>query len=185
MNAVHYFTAFTYHEVALHKFQVIGHFVLLGIHGSSVNLVLVDVDAGDMTASKARDLSSRAANTAAHVKNLHVTLDSNLRRNEVFVPSNSLLEWLAICESTKVKGSAPSVFIKVGREVVVPLLRISFNYVNRLEENKLLSCDAGIIVCSRLSNCRGLVFSRLVVPVLKVFIDCCSSCSLVFAHHGT
>lgn len=104
--------------------------MLLGIHGGSVNLVLIDVDACDMAASKGRNLSGWAANTAAHVKNFHVTFDSDLSCDEVFVSGNGLLEWLAGCETTKVKGPAPSIFVKVGRKVVVPLLRISYGCIN-------------------------------------------------------
>lgn len=89
--------------------------MFLGIHGSPVNLVLVEIDSSDVAASKARNFSRGSANAAAHVKNFHASLDSNLAGEIMLMSGYGVAEWFPERKSTKVKGSAPSIFVNVGR----------------------------------------------------------------------
>lgn len=85
----------------------------------TVDLVVVVVQAGDMTSGKLGNFARRATNTAPNVEHLHALFDSDRVREIVLVASNRLEEGLAVRKAAEVEGLAPSILIEVGREVVV------------------------------------------------------------------
>lgn len=72
-----------------------------------------------MSASELGNLPSWSTNTTANIKNLHALLDTNAVRKVVLMASDSLVEWLAVCEAAEVEGLSPSVLVQVGSKVVV------------------------------------------------------------------
>lgn len=109
----------TYHEVTLDKLELVREALLLSIVGRAVNLVVVVVQAGDMTSSELGNLAGRTADTAANVKDPHALLDSDAVCEVMLVAGNGLEKGLADAEAAEVERLAPSVFVKVGREVVI------------------------------------------------------------------
>ena len=87
--------------------------------GGTLNLVVVVVEAGNVGASELGNLTGRAADTAADVENLHALLDADAVGEVVLVSGNGLVEGLAGRETAEVEGLSPSVFVQVGRQVVV------------------------------------------------------------------
>ena len=87
--------------------------------GSTLDLVVVVVQAGDVGTSKLGNLTSRATDTAADIEDTHVLLDADLVGEVVLVAGNSLVEGLADGVAAEVEGLAPAVLVQVGCEVVV------------------------------------------------------------------
>jgi hypothetical protein len=86
---------------------------------SALNLIVVVVQASDVSTGELSNLSGRAANTTSNIKDLVSIFDANLSSKVVFVAGDGLVETLAICETAEVKGLAPAILVKVGCEVVV------------------------------------------------------------------
>jgi hypothetical protein len=91
----------------------------LGIVGSTLDLVIVVVEANDIDASEAGHLSCGAADTAADIKNLHVFSETHSVSKVVLVASNGLVEVLALVESAEMERLAPSVLVEISGKVVV------------------------------------------------------------------
>ncbi len=89
--------------------------------GSTVNLVVVVVETGDVRIGELGNLARRSADTTANVQHLHALLDADLRGKVVLVAGNGLVERLAGGESAEVEALAPSVLVDVGGEVVVAI----------------------------------------------------------------
>jgi len=68
----------THHEIPLDKFQLVREPFLSRICSRTLNLVVVIVEAGNMSASKLCNLARRAANTAANIKHAHAILDADV-----------------------------------------------------------------------------------------------------------
>ena len=101
----------TYHKITFHECQLIGQSLLLGICGSTLNLVVIVVETSDVGAGKLCDFACRAPYSTANIKDFHAILDANLSSQIVLMTRNSLRERLAICETAEVKGLSPTVLI--------------------------------------------------------------------------
>lgn len=104
----------------------------------------------------------------------------------MFVSGDGAVECLSVCEAAEVEALAPSVLVEIGCEVVVPILlgknlvssyTLSFEHLSyqrmqvvECRGKDLLSSDGGIVISPLLSDQLGLVFSLLVIPVLKVLL---------------
>jgi hypothetical protein len=95
--------------------------LLLGISCSTLNLIVVVVEASDVCASELCDLSSWSSNTASNIENSVSILDTNLRGKIVFVTSNGLVERFTVGETAEMEGLAPAVFVEICSKVVVAL----------------------------------------------------------------
>jgi hypothetical protein len=71
------------------------------------------------------NLSSRSANTASNVKDLHTRFDTNIMSKVVFMTSDSTIEGLAIGKAAEVKALRPSVLVEICSEVIVSRMLIS------------------------------------------------------------
>lgn len=101
----------THHEVALDKGQLLGEALLGSVVGSTLDLVVVVVQAGDVGTSELGNLTSRATDTAADIENAHVLLDADLVGEVVLVAGNGLVEGLAEGVAAEVEGLAPTVLV--------------------------------------------------------------------------
>lgn len=110
---------FTNHEITLDKLKLVGQTLLEGVVGSSLDLVVVVVQAGNMSTCELGDLTGGTTHTATDIKNLHAVLDTDLVGKVVFMTGNGLVKGLALGESAEVEGLAPSVFVEIGSKVVV------------------------------------------------------------------
>lgn len=123
----------THHEITWHKVEQAGKAFLGRVVGRPLHLVCVEVETSDVRAGELDNLSGRSADAAADVKDLHARLDACLVRNVVFVSGDGLSEPLAVGESAEVERLTPSIFVKVGREVIISnILNISFHEVYRV-----------------------------------------------------
>jgi hypothetical protein len=87
--------------------------------GSSLNLVVIVVETGNVYTRELDNLSSRATNTTTNVQDLHVILEVHDVGEVVLVTGDSLFERFAICETAEVEGLTPTILVKVGSQVVV------------------------------------------------------------------
>jgi hypothetical protein len=87
--------------------------------GGSLNLVVVVVQASNMSTGELGDLTGGTTHTATDIKNLHSLLDTNLVGKVVLMAGNGLVEGLTLGKSAEVEGLAPSVFVEIGSKVVV------------------------------------------------------------------
>jgi hypothetical protein len=111
--------SWTYHEVTFHKFQLVCKAFLLGISGSTLNLVVIVVQTGDVCTSELCDFSRWPTNTTANIEDFVSVLDTNLRGEVVFVTGNGLVERFPVCETAEVEGLAPTVLVEICSEVVI------------------------------------------------------------------
>jgi len=65
------------------------------------------------------DFSGGPSDTAANIKNLHSSLDTDLGSKVVLVASDGLIEGLARGVAAEVEALAPAILVQVGGEVVV------------------------------------------------------------------
>lgn len=104
----------------------------MGVVIRSRNLVLVEVQAGDMrNAGELGDLAGRAANTAANVKHTHSGTKRHAVGDVVLVTGDGAVKRLSVGEAAEVEALAPAVLVEVGSKVVVPnsdKLEASFGY---------------------------------------------------------
>lgn len=91
--------------------------------GGTLDLVVIVVQAGDVSAGELGNLTSGTANTAADIKNLHILSDANAVGKVVLVAGNGLIERLAGREAAEVERLAPAIFVQVGRQVIVAVER--------------------------------------------------------------
>lgn len=87
----------------------------------STDLVRIDIQAGDVGSSKLDDFSCWPSNTAANIQHPHPRFDANVTCQKVFMSSHSLTKFLTVGKSTEVECLAPAIFIKIGRQVVIPI----------------------------------------------------------------
>lgn len=87
--------------------------------GCAVDLIVVVVEASDASASELGNLAGGTANTTTNIKNLHALLHVHSVREVVLVAGDSLVERLADGEAAEVERLSPSIFVQVGRQVVV------------------------------------------------------------------
>jgi 4-hydroxy-3-methylbut-2-enyl diphosphate reductase IspH len=92
---------------------------LLCIPRSTLNLVIVIVQANNIDARKLDNLASRAAHTASHIENTHVIAQAHLVRKVVFMTGNGLIERFTVSKAAKMEALAPAVLVEVGCEVIV------------------------------------------------------------------
>ncbi|KAI6771855.1 hypothetical protein HG531_009480 [Fusarium graminearum] len=138
---------------------LVGQTLLEGVVGSSLDLVVVVVQAGNMSTCELGDLTGGTTHTATDIKNLHAVLDTDLVGKVVLMTGNGLVKGLALGESAEVEGLAPSVFVEIGSKVVVAA---------RFD-----------------SLLRSLVLCGLVIPVLEVLINSSLLSSTALAEHGS
>lgn len=170
------------HEITLDEGQLVGEVLLLCVAGCTLNLVIVVVQAGNVSTGELGDLSSWSTNTAANIQNLHALLDTDVVSEVVLVASNGLVEWLAECEAAEVERLAPSVLVQVGSKVVVMLGESCVLLLSCLC-GKLVNAHAGTWNgATYLSDLLGLVGSSLVVPMFEVLINCDLLRSVVLVH---
>lgn len=79
--------------------------------GGTLDLVVVVVQAGDVSAGELGDLTSGAANTTADIKDLHTFLDADVVGEVVLMTGDGLVERLAKGVSAEVEGLAPAVLV--------------------------------------------------------------------------
>lgn len=87
--------------------------------GSTLDLVIVVVQANDIGAGEFDHFSCWTTNTASDVQNSLALLHVHDVGEVVLVTGNCLFEWLAVCESAEVEGLAPAVLVEIGSEVVI------------------------------------------------------------------
>lgn len=85
-------------------------------------MVLVDVEPGDVAASELDEFTRGATDTATNVEYFHITLDADAGGQVVLVTGNGSREGLSVCESAKMEGLAPRVFVQVRGKVVVSVI---------------------------------------------------------------
>lgn len=113
----------TYHKVTLDELELARQTFLDRVPGGTGNLVVVVIEARDVGISELGNLPSGSTDTAANVQNLHARLDADLRRQEVLMARNGLVEGLAGRIPAEVEALAPAVLVQVGREIVVAVRR--------------------------------------------------------------
>ena len=94
--------------------------------GSTVDLVVIVVEAGDVSTRELGNLTGRATDTTADVENLHSLLDPHAVGEVVLMASNGLVEGFAVGEAAEVEGLAPAILVEVGCQVVVAKLELVF-----------------------------------------------------------
>jgi hypothetical protein len=141
------------HEVALGEGDLLVKTLLLGVHGSALNLVVVVVEAHDVAAGELCDLSCGSADTAADVQHSRALLDAHLQGQVVLVSCGGLLEGLALAVAAEVEALSPTILVQVCGKVVV------------------VAGEGCVLVAAGLAVGIGLVASGLVVPMLEVLVD--------------
>ena len=126
------------HEVALDELELTRETVANSVVGGAVDLVVVVVEAGDVSISELGDFARRATDTATNIENLHALLDADLGSEIVLVTGNSLVERLAGGEAAEVEGLAPTILVDIGREVVVAA-RDRFVSLDAFQQSKHLA----------------------------------------------
>lgn len=91
------------HEVALDKVDLAREAGFLRVLARTRHLELVDRHAGHVGVCEACDLASRAPDTAAHVEDAHLGSDADLLGEVVLVPSDRLVESLALVVAREVE----------------------------------------------------------------------------------
>lgn len=108
-----------YHKVTLNKLELVRQTFPGCVPRCTSNLVLIDVEPGDVAASKLHNFPCRATHTATNVEDFHIALDADTGCQVVLVTGDGLREGLSVCEPAKMKGFTPSVFVKVRGKVIV------------------------------------------------------------------
>lgn len=90
----------------------------------TLDLIVVVVKTGDVSTSELGNLAGRAANTATDIENLHALLNADAVGEVVLMSGNSLVERLSERETAEVERLAPSVFVQIGRKVVVAIVEV-------------------------------------------------------------
>jgi hypothetical protein len=109
----------TYHKVALDVLELARKTLLGSIGGGTVNLIVVVVETGDVSASELGNLASGSTNTTANIEHLHAFLDAHGVGEVVFMTRDGLVERLTSRESTKVERLTPAVLIQIRGQIVV------------------------------------------------------------------
>lgn len=113
------------HEVTLDKGHLLGEALLGGVVGSTVNLVVVVVETGDVGTRELDHLTGGATNTTANVQNLHALLETGLHGEIVLVTGDGLVEGLTVGETAEVEGGAPAVLVEISSQIVVAVANVS------------------------------------------------------------
>ena len=92
-----------YHEIALHKFQLVCNTLLLGIPCSTINLVVIVVQSGDVRAGKFGNLSCGSTHTTSNIEDFITVFDADFGGEVVFVAGNGLIEGFTVCETAEVE----------------------------------------------------------------------------------
>ncbi len=77
------------------------------------------------------EFARRPDHTTAYVEEPISILDTNLRGEIVFMTGNGLVEGLPICEATEMERLAPTIFIEIRPEIVVPASTLAKQTVYR------------------------------------------------------
>lgn len=109
------------HEVALNKGHLVRKALLVRVVRSAVDLVVVVVQTGNVSASELDHLAGRTTDTTANIQNLHILRDTSLEGKVVLVAGNGLVERLTVGEAAEVEGRTPSVLVEIGSQVVVAI----------------------------------------------------------------
>ena len=94
---------------------------LLRISRRTLNLIIIVVQPSDVCTRELCNFSSWTTNSAANVENSVSVFDADLRGQVVFVTGNGLVEGLGVCEAAEVERLAPTVFVKVGAQIIVTI----------------------------------------------------------------
>jgi hypothetical protein len=109
----------THHEIPLDKVQLLRKAFLGCIPSSTLDLIIVIVQASDVTSRKFGNFASWSPDTTANIENLHSLLDANGVGKIMLMSGNGLSKRFSICKSAKVERLAPSILVKVGYEVII------------------------------------------------------------------
>lgn len=93
----------THHKVSFDKVHLFRQTLLGGIVSGTVNLVVVIVEARNLSTGELCDFSSRAADATANIENLHAFLDVHAVGKVVLVASYGLAKRFTSREATKMK----------------------------------------------------------------------------------
>jgi len=93
--------------------------LFLGIPCSTLNLVVIVVQAGDVCACELCDFPGWPSNATANIENIVSIFDTNLRGEVVFVTRNGLVERFTVGETAEVEGLTPAILVEICSEVVV------------------------------------------------------------------
>lgn len=85
----------------------------------TLDLVIVVVQAGDVSTGELGNLASRSAHTTTDIQHFHALLDADLVGEVMFVTGDSLVKALADRVSAEVEGLAPAIFVDISGEIVV------------------------------------------------------------------
>jgi len=93
--------------------------LLLVDSGTSLDLIIVVVDASDVTFAEACNVSHGSTDTAANVQDTEALFDFELVGEVVLVASDRGLESFALVANGEVEGLSPTPKVEIGRQIEV------------------------------------------------------------------
>ena len=114
--------------------------LLLGISSSTLNLIVIVVQTGDVCTRELCDFSGWSTNTTADIEDFVSVFDTNLRGEVVFVTGNGLVEGFTVCETAEVERLAPTVFVEIRAKIVITTF---FSRLDRLGSQLQLTVLSG------------------------------------------
>ena len=93
----------THHEITLDVCQLVGQSLFLSISCSTVNLVVIVVQPGDVCTSKFGNLSCGSTHTTSNIEDFITVFDADFGGEVVFVAGNGLIEGFTVCETAEVE----------------------------------------------------------------------------------
>jgi len=82
---------------------LVGQSLLLGIPCSTLDLVVIVVQTGDVCTGKFGNLSCGSTNTTSNIEDFVTIFDADFGGEVVFVAGNGLVEGFTICETAEVE----------------------------------------------------------------------------------
>lgn len=95
--------------------------LFLRVFYRSRNLIRIVVKPNNFAPNILSDLSSRSTDTAANIENCHIVLKVQFISQKVFMSGESLEKGFTNSEAAEMEGLSPTLFIEIGRKVVVTI----------------------------------------------------------------
>ncbi|RDB29948.1 hypothetical protein Hypma_014039 [Hypsizygus marmoreus] len=92
---------------------------LKSILPGTLNLEVVVVQANDLHVRELSNFAGRTTDTASNVKDPHARTEVHLRGKIMFMAGERSKERLALIETREVEGLRPSIFVQLGRTVII------------------------------------------------------------------
>lgn len=103
----------SHHEISLNDLYLVVETSLCRVSPGSFDLVFVQGHSSDVCSGELGNLSCRAADTAAHVENLHSLLDIDHMSEVVFVSGDALFKSLPDGSPAEVKALSETVLVEI------------------------------------------------------------------------